>query len=193
MSIRALTSAFVALAVVATACASGDGSTGLVGDPSFTLSTEGIGDFIPGDPYELVAFELEERFGGSDVDSFEETTDVFVPACEGDVTRLVSWGNLIVLFTGTRDDLRLATWTYGFDPITGSSEDVRQLNLRTDRGIGLGATRDEIVAAYGDAAVFTPSEEIGGELLRIEGPGGTALVGRTDPDLVLLELVPTCG
>ena len=128
-----------AVCLVAAGCSSGDGSTGIVGEPTFTLTADGIGDFVVGDPFDQVSTDLEARFGGTDVDSFEETTEVFVPSCDGDVTRLLSWGNFIVLFTGDADDLRLATWTYGFDPITGSSEDIRQLNLKTTAGIGLGA------------------------------------------------------
>jgi hypothetical protein len=182
-----------AVCLVAAACSSSDNSTGIIGEPTFTLTTDGIGDFIVGDPFDLVSTELEARFGGTDVDSFEETTDVFVPACAGDVTRLVSWGNLIVLFTGEADDLRLATWTYGFDPVTGSSEDVRQLNLKTDKGIGLGSTRQDIEAAYGSQATFTASEAAGGEYLEISDAGQGRLVGRLSPNLTLLELAPTCG
>ncbi len=183
----------IALALLIPACASNDGSTGIVTAPSFTLSADGIGDHRVGDPFELVSADLEERFGGTDVDSFDETTEVFVPACDGAITRLQSWGNLIVLYTGDADDLRLATWTYGFDPITGSSEDVRQLNLKTDKGIGLGATRAEIEAAYGSDAEFTTSQATGGELLTIRGPGEGHLQGRLAPELTLIELAPTCG
>jgi hypothetical protein len=179
--------------VLATACSSGDNSTGIIPEPSFTLNPDGIGDFIVGDPFELVSTELEQRFGGTDVDSFEETTEVFVPQCDGNVTRLQSWGNFIVLYTGEPDDLRFATWTYGFDPITGSSEDVRQLNLKTDVGIGLGATRTEIEAAYGTDATITASEAAGGEYLEISASGEVAFEGRLSPNLTLLELAPTCG
>jgi hypothetical protein len=182
-----------AVCLVAAGCSSGDGSTGIVGEPTFTLTADGIGDFVVGDPFDQVSTDLEARFGGTDVDSFEETTEVFVPSCDGDVTRLLSWGNFIVLFTGDADDLRLATWTYGFDPITGSSEDIRQLNLKTTAGIGLGATRQEIERAYGSDATFTASEAAGGEYLEISDSGEAQLVGRLSPDLTLLELAPTCG
>ena len=183
----------ILLAIVASSCASSDGSSGIIAEDSFRLTTEGIGDFIVGDPFELVSTELEERFGGSDVDSFDETTEVFVPSCGGAVTRLQSWGNFIVLYTGEPDDLRFATWTYGFDPITGSSEDVRQLNLRTDAGIGLGATQQEIETAYGAEATFTFSDAAGGEILEIVEPNAGSMTGRLSPNLVLLELSPTCG
>lgn len=194
MSLKSICPAIaIALILSVSACASSDNSSGIVAPESFTLSTDGIGDYIVGDPFELVSADLEARFGGTDVDSFDETTEVFVPACEGPVTRLQSWGNLIVLYTGEPDDLRFASWTYGFDPITGSSEDVRQLNLKTDKGIGLGATRQQIEAAYGSAAEFTYSEAAGGEFLTVRGPGEAGLEGRLGPDLVLLELAPTCG
>ena len=181
-----------ALLLTSVACSTDDGSTGII-EPGFRLTSSGFGDLVVGVPYELVSAELNQRFGGPDVDSFDATTEVFVPQCQGPVTRLESWGNFIVLYTGTVDDLTLATWTYGFDPVTGSSNDSRGLSLRTDAGIGLGATREEIVAAYGQDASFSFSEALGGDTVTIGDTNGTHLVGTVRDGLDLLELAPTCG
>jgi hypothetical protein len=182
----------LALVLSSVACSSDDGSTGIV-ETDFRLTSSGFGDFVVGDPYELVSADLNRRFGGADVDSFDATTEVFVPQCRGQITRLESWGNFIVLYTGTTDDLGLATWTYGFDPVTGSSNDTRGLELRTDADIGLGATRDEIIAAYGAEVSFSFSEALGGETVTIGDTDRSHLVGTVREGLILLELAPTCG
>lgn len=156
------------------------------------LTERGIGSFEVGDPFEVVSDSLIQLFGGPDADSDLPTSTVYVPSCGGTVDRLQSWGNFIVMFTGEEDDLRLASWTYGFDPVTGSGDDIRNLGLTTDEGIGLGSSRREVERAYGGDASFTDAPELQSVLVTLGNESSTHISGRLEPDVVLLELEPTC-
>jgi hypothetical protein len=180
------------LAVVLTASACADVDQGGATSGSLVLTQRGLGPFEVGDPFQVVSDQLVQVFGGPDADSDNPTSTVYVPTCGGQTDRLQSWGNFIVMFTGSPNDLRLASWTYGFDPITGSGEDVRRLNLLTDEGIGLGSTRGEVERAYGAEASFTDAPELDSVLVTLGNEGGSHISGRLEPDVVLLELEPTC-
>jgi hypothetical protein len=156
------------------------------------LTTTGLGRHSIGAPFEDVRDDIASRFGGWDVDSFEPNHGVHVPDCGGPTTRLLSWGNFIVLFSGSEDDLRLASWTYGFNPLTGSPEDVRNLNLRTNKGIGLGASAKSIEDAHGADVRFDEAPALESVLVTIGSPSGDHMSGRIEAGLTLLELEPTC-
>lgn len=188
----ALTTLAVLLALVASAC-SGNGDAASTGRAEgLELTTTGLGRHTIGAPFEDVRDDIASRFGGWDVDSFEPNHNVHVPDCGGPITRLLSWGNFIVLFSGDEEDLRFVTWTYGFNPQTGGTEDARDLNLRTNRGIGLGATMSEVEDAHGADVGFDEAPEVGGALVTIGSPSADHMSGRLDPNLSLLELEPTC-
>jgi len=184
----------VALATIlaATACAGGQTDAGSGRAEGLELTTQGLGRHTIGAPYEDVRDDIAARFGGWDVDSFEPNHNVHVPDCGGPTTRLLSWGNFIVLFSGPPDDLRLATWTYGFNPLTGSGDDVRGLNLTTLQGVGLGATAREIENAHGSDVSFEDAPALDSVLVTIGNPSADHMSGRLESGLVLLELEPTC-
>lgn len=184
--------AILTLVLLGSACAGStqEGDSGRA--EGLELTTTGVGRHDIGAPFEDVRDDIAARFGGWDVDSFEPNHGVHVPDCGGPETRLLAWGNFIVLFTGPAEDLRLATWTYGFNPLTGSPEDVRGLNLTTNRGVGLGATTDEIKDAHGSDVHFQDAPELDSVLVTIGSRNGDHMSGRLEPDLIVLELEPTC-
>jgi hypothetical protein len=157
------------------------------------LTENGIGPFLVGQPFEHVRDGLADMIGGWDVDSVEQPDAVHVPTCTGPTTRLVGWGNFTALFTGEEGNLTFATWTYGFDPLTGSAGDVRSLNLVTPSGIGLGSSRSDIEAAFGSEAIFADAQPSVGTIVVIGDDSASHLRGRLEDDrLVLLERAPTC-
>ena len=157
------------------------------------LTADGIGAISIGQPFDDVRTALADEIGGWDIDSGDRPDVVHVPTCDGDTTRLVGWGNLTLLFTGDPDDLRFATWTYGFDPVTGSAEDVRALGLVTPEGIGLGSSRTDITAAYGDRATYSDASTTVGTVVVLGNASEPHLEGRLENDrLVLMERTPTC-
>ena len=196
--IRSLLVPLIAGVLVLSACGSGDDSTavGEVGPEAsaLALTADGIGPYLIGQPFESVRSGLAGDIGGWDIDSDDRPDAVHVPTCTGEVTRLVGWGNLTLLFTGDQGSLTFATWTYGFDPLTGSAEDVRVLGLVTPEGIGLGSARSDIERAYGDSASFSDATESVGTVVIMGEESVPHLQGRLEDDrLVLLERSPTCS
>ena len=158
------------------------------------LTADGIGPILIGQPFDDVRTALANQVGGWDIDSGDRPDAVHVPTCDGETTRLVGWGNLTLLFTGDPGDLRFATWTYGFDPVTGSAEDVRVLGLVTPEGIGLGSSRSDITAAYGDRATYSNASASVGTVVILGNQSEPHLEGRLENDrLVLMERTPTCS
>lgn len=189
-SSKRLATIAVAIGLIASACA-GEATNGGADTP-ILLTEQGIGNLEIGDSFDSVSNALVLLFGGPDVDSDDPTSRVYVPECGGQTNRLQAWGNFIVMYTGSDDDLRFASWTYGFDPLTGSGDDIRNLGLTTDQGIGLGSTRSDIEAAYGSSASFTDAPELDSVLVDIGNTASSHITGRLGPDVVLLELAPTC-
>ncbi len=190
MNRRLLPSLALGLAIVLGAC--GGETNDASSPPPIVLTESGIGEFEVGDPFDLVNDRLIQLFGGPDADSDEIGSTVYVPSCGGVTDRLVSWGNFIVMYTGDANDLRLASWTYGFDPTTGGGDDVRGLGLTTDEGIGLGATQREVERAYPGSASFTEAPALDSVLFTLGNIAEHHISGRLQPDVGLMELEPTC-
>ncbi len=196
----------LALALVAAGCSLSRpdaGETATVAPSSasspidLTLAADGIGPFLLGDDAVVVIEGISAIIGGWDVDSANDITGVQLPNCGGTNLRLVAWGSLALVLTGDADREVFTSWSYGFDPLTGNSQDLRQLGLETAAGIGLGSTRVELVDAYGsaisiidqpaiDSATFTIGQETSPHLSgKLDAAGPTGAVD-------LLESVPTC-
>lgn len=196
-SLRPLLVPLIAGILVLSACGSGDEptDTGELGPEAsaLVLTADAIGPYLIGQPFDDVRNSLAGKIGGWDIDSDDRPDAVHVPTCAGDVTRLVGWGNLTLLFTGDKGSLTFATWTYGFDPLTGSAEDVRMLDLVTPKDIGLGSSRADIETAYGDLASFSDATQSIGTIVIIGDESEPHLQGRLENDrLVLLERSPAC-
>jgi hypothetical protein len=188
----------IVTALLLSACGSGgrESTSDALGPEAsaLVLAADSIGPHLIGLPFDEVTSGVADVIGGWDIDSDDRPEAVHVPTCEGETTRLVAWGNLSLLFTGDQDDLRFATWTYGFDPLTGSAEDVRALGLVTRGGIGLGSSKNDISTAYGDLATFSESTQSVGTIVIIGNEAEPHLRGRLEDDrLVLLERSPTCS
>jgi hypothetical protein len=167
------------------------------GSGVLALHAEGIGPFLVGDDAAVVIEGLAEIIGGWDVDSADGAIDVQLPACAGAVPRVVSWGSLALVFTPGGEGGVFASWSYGFDPLTGNSQDLRQLGLETERGIGLGATRSDLTEAYRVDLAITDLPSIDSAVFRIDANETPHISGKLDaagPDGVvdLLQIEPTC-
>ena len=92
----------------------------------------------------MVIDGVSSQIGGWDADSAEEDSSLLLPDCGVPSVRLMSWGNLVLIFAGEEDDSAFLTWSYGFDPVTGNSEDLRKLGLRTAEDVGLGTPRSDL-------------------------------------------------
>ena len=197
---RPMICALAGVALILSSCASSGPGEGQIDQEALgpeasglVLTADGIGPILIGQPFDDVRTAFSDEVGGWDIDSGDRPDAVHVPTCDGDTTRLVGWGNLTLLFTGDPDDLRFATWTYGFDPVTGSAEDVRALGLVTPEGIGLGSSRTDITAAYGDRATYSDASTTVGTVVVLGNASEPHLEGRLENDrLVLMERTPTC-
>ncbi|GMR02824.1 MAG: hypothetical protein BMS9Abin20_1175 [Acidimicrobiia bacterium] len=162
-----------------------------------TLFPDGIGPFTVGDDAGTVIEGITEVVGGWDADSIEEGSAIQVPTCEKGTARVVSWGSLALVFvTGSSSEI-FASWSYGFDPVTGNSADLRGLDLRTGEDIGLGSTRGDLVAAYGSRVDITDAFDIQSATFALDGSSDRHLAGKLDaagPSGVvdLLQIEPTC-
>ena len=104
-------------------------------------------------------------------------------ACQGSEIRYVTWNDLSLFFTddstfasGIR---HFASYTYG--PAAGAFVDP--FGLTVEGGISVGATVDELLAAY-PAAVINDSDELSGASFHIvEGLAGF-LTGTTGSDTI---------
>lgn len=183
------------------ACSSGDGPSSSPAPPpppGLALRASGIGSYDVGLPAELVIEGISSQIGGSDADSTEPDSSVIVPDCGVASVRLVSWGNLVLFFSGEEPDSPFLTWSYGFDPVTASADDVRRLGLVTDEGIGLGSPRADVERAYRGRIVILDDTLIDVSTFTIDGDEAEHLTGRfptTDPDEAVqyLERAPACS
>jgi hypothetical protein len=173
------------------------------GASSLELRPDGIGPYLVGDPAEEVIAGISEAIGGWDADSDDAESTLQVPTCtSGDgvvlPTRLVSWGNLVLLFTGPDTSATLHTWTYGFDPVTGNAEDVRTLGLTTVDGVGLGMPRPQVESLLGDRLEVVDDETLDQSVFTIDGTVPEHVAGRFTsiaPDglVQILERQPNCA
>ena len=120
-----------------------------------------------------------------------------LPDCGFPGVRVVTWGSLVLVFEGEDPDARFYSWSYGFDPVTGNAEDLRQLGLVTDRGVGPGTPRPEVERIYRGRLAIEDDTTIDVATFTIDGDEEEHLGGRfptTDPDasLQFLERVPGC-
>lgn len=185
----------VLLVVVASCDASDDGSAGAASE--LVLAPDGIGRYTVGQPADEVIAGMSANIGGPDADSMDDNTPLQVTDCGSTQTRLVSWGNLVLFFVDRDGTSVFATWSYGFDPVTGNAEDVRRLGLTTEAGIGLGSSRTELVSAYGSTVTFSQDAQLDLETFAIDQAAEEHLSGRLtslDPDAMvqLLERQPGC-
>ena len=162
-----------------------------------TLESSGVGPFTVGSEATAVIAGMAEVIGGWDVDSTLEVTTVQLPDCGVVVPRVVSWGSLALVFMPDAVGEVFTSWSYGFDPLTGDSKDLRQLGLETARGIGLGSTRSELVSAYGTNVAITDLRTIDSAVFTVQGNGISRLTGKLDAAgssgvVDLIQIEPTC-
>lgn len=162
------------------------------------LRASGIGSYDVGTPAERVIEGVSSEIGGPDADSTESDSSIIVPDCGVTAVRLVSWGNLVLFFSGEEPDSPFLTWSYGFDPVTASADDLRQLGLVTDEGIGLGSARPDVERAYAGRILIQDDALIDVSTFTIDGDEAEHITGRfptTDPDdaVQYLERVPGCS
>lgn len=165
--------------------------------PSLVLTEDGIGEFRVGMGAQEVISGLSAELGGWDADSNDEDSRVQVPDCGAAGTRLVSWGNLVLLFVDDGVRSTFHTWSYGFDPVTGNAEDFRKLGLQTEEGIGLDSTRQDLEDAYGPRLAITDDPGIDLATYVIDGSHDEHLAGNLwsvapDARVQLIERIPNC-
>ena len=189
-------SVLVVIALLATACGS-DTSDDPPPYPNLVLLPSGIGRYTVGNPADEVIEGLSRQIGGFDADSLEEDSSVLVPDCDGLPTRLVSWGNLVLLFVTDGAAEVFHTWSYGFDPVNGNAEDSRDLRLETEEGLSLTSTRPELIDLYGARVTVVDNPAIDLASYTIDTANDEHLAGNlasVEPDarVQLIERVPNC-
>jgi len=162
-----------------------------------TLHTEGIGPFEVGDEAEFVIAGITNTIGGWDADSSDEASPVQLPECGADSSRVVSWGSLALVFVRGYARETFVSWSFGFDPISGNSDDLRGLNLQTEAGVGLGTTRQELEAVYGTGLEITDQPDIDSAIFAIDKTQEPHLSGKLDASgprgvVDLIQIEPTC-
>ena len=187
---------FLLLLAVVGACSDGDTSP-QGGASELVLAPDGIGRYAIGQPADEVISGVSATIGGADADSSDDNTPLQIPDCALPVTRLVSWGNLVLFFAARSGTSIFTTWSYGFDPVTGNADDIRGLGLTTAEGIGLGSPRADLDAAYGSAISYSPDIELELETFTIDESASEYLSGRLsslapDATVQLLERQPGC-
>lgn len=195
MSARAIAiSLFVVLATFVVGCSASepgpDVPTSRAPSNDLVLRPDGVGPFRVGDDAESVIEGISAEIGGWSIDSSEGLSTIPLPRCPGESTRLVAWDNLVLLFSGPEGATTLHSWTYGFDPVTGNTEDARQLGLRTDDGIGLGTLRTEVEAVLGPRVTIVDDPTIDVATFTIDGADAFHVSGRF-PDLDAVAGVQT--
>jgi hypothetical protein len=178
---------FTALTVALSACSvspspTPESTTALAsGSPAgnLVLLEDGLGPFEFGDSSAAVIEGVTDTIGGWDADSIDSGV-LAPPVCVLGRARAMSWGSLILTFV-IRDGAEVFTaWSYGFDPLTGNTDDNRRLALETPKGIGLGSARDDLADAYGDGVTFTDDTSLDTATFAIAGTGATHLEGTLD-------------
>ena len=126
--------------------------------PALVMGPTGLGLVTFGDPAEAALAKLREKLGAPKV--------IRASSCAPHVTREADWGTLIVYV----DAKSLVGYFYLFGEAGP--------DLRTDTGLGKGATVAQLRAAYGSKPQFSPSGT-GGSQFEIKLPNGT-LSGYSD-------------
>ena len=160
------------------------------------LLANGLGPFRFGDSGSAVVEGVTATIGGWDSDS-SESDSITLPVCDQGSVRLVSWGSLVLTFVTRVGSETFTSWSYGFDPLTGDSEDNRHLELATPEGIMLGSSRDDLVNAYGSAVSITDDTVVDSAAFIVAGDSATQLAGKLDTAgsagrVDFLETTPSC-
>lgn len=160
------------------------------------LLVDGLGAFEFGDPADLVIEGVTATVGGWDADSQDSDVGT-TPQCATGSARLVLWGSLVLTFVEQDGTDIFTGWTYGFDPLTGNSDDNRHLGLTTPEGIGLGSQRHDLVDAYGSNVSIVDDAELDTATFEVTSPGSTQLAGKLDAtdstgSVDFLETTPSC-
>lgn len=174
----------------------------------FILSGTGIAAAEIGEPPAAVVDELTGLLGAPDADSgwIAADSDLY-GTCPAEQLRAVGWGSLFLYFVAdeevTADNEHIAgrffTYSYGYD--FGRNEggtDPRELGLVTEADVGLGSTRSELRAAYGDD--LTEAHDALTDIWSWEAAAnqpnflrGLLSGPEDDATVVLIERVPGCG
>ncbi|MFV2000248.1 MAG: hypothetical protein ACC654_07785 [Acidimicrobiia bacterium] len=162
-----------------------------------TLHAEGIGPYEVGDEAEFVIESITNTIGGWDADSSEDGSPVQLPECKTDSSRVVSWGSLALVFVRGYARETFVSWSFGFDPVSGNSDDLRGLDLRTEAGVGLGTTRQELEDAYGTGLEIIDQPDIASATFTVDKPQEPHLSGKLDSSgpqgvVDLIQIEPTC-
>ena len=198
-----LLAAGVALAITTAGCSTApDPTTTTLAAPLavLTLTEEGLGDILVGFPPDVVLADISALSGSPDLDSgWIPSEPNIYGSCPGLAMRAVGWGSLVVIFitdTGDPLDERFYTYTYGYD-YSGNvgGVDPRGLDLRTETGIGIGSTVEDLEAAYGERLVVDGDTALDVWSFQIAGSSLQGLLDGPDPDgkITLIELTPSCS
>jgi len=201
---RSVTLLFSVLAIGLSACSVTttpvpDATTTLaLGSPAseLLLLDNGLGPFKFQDSGEAVIEGVTATIGGWDADSSDNDA-LALPMCEHGQARLVSWGSLVLTFVARDGSEEFTGWSYGFDPLTGDSEDNRHLDLATPEGIMLGSLRDDLIEAYGSTVSITDDTVVDTAVFIVAGDTPNQLAGKLDgagPSgrVDFLETTPNC-
>lgn len=171
--------------------------------PVLVLTPTGLGDVPIGDDPQVVIDAITILRGGPDRDSDWTTPIGIFGLCPGTEVRGVGWGTFFTIFLNQGvdpEERRFATFTYGFDYETGDSGiDPRELNLRTEEGLGIGSAVSELRAIYGDRLAEYPDVDADVFTFTIDETGGEPyLAGRTSgpaptDSVILIERIPGCA
>jgi hypothetical protein len=202
--IRPLILMFSALAIAMAACSvtavpvqeTTTSVPGTLPVPGFALLDDGLEPYAFGDHADTVIEGVSATVGGWDADSSDGDA-IAPPICRDGRARVVSWGSLVLIFVTRAEDEVFAGWAYGFDPLTGNTDDHRDLNLTTPEGIGPGSTRADLVAAYGSSLSIVEDTTLDTATFSVAGQGITHLVGTLDQSgedarVIVLETAPAC-
>ena len=160
------------------------------------LRDDGLGPFRFGDSSVTVVDAVTATIGGWDADS-NDGDAVAIPSCAEGRVRIVSWGSLVLVFVEQSGAEVFTGWSYGFDPLTGNSDDHRGLGLTTSEGIMLGSDSQDLIEAYGPAVSITDDTDLDTATFVVSSSGPTRLAGRLDRtgpmgSVDYLETTPGC-
>ena len=169
-----------------------------LGPPSveLVLLDDGLGPFRFGDIAEAVVEGVTATIGGWNADS--GTNDAITPpVCEDRQSHSVAWGSLVLSFVERDGVDTFINWAYGFDPMTGNSDDNRHLGLTTPEGIGLGSVRNDLVRTYGPNVSITDDTELNTAVFMVSGNAETHIAGKLNSagpsgTIDFLETTPDC-
>ena len=156
-SLSTTTSPLIATTTVATTLADPLAALALAGD--------GIGDFNFGSEPEAMITQVTAVLGSPDEDS--GWTDTF-DTCPGTQARIIRWSSLQLFFTDGETSWGSGPHFFHYGQSLAAGGGV-YLDLRTDKGIGVGSSIGELRAAYGEAVAvgddpaFGPYWEVIGE------------------------------